>query len=291
MATNDTITGSCTGVSGSKYNLWIEWKVNSQSVANNQSNITVTEYLQRNDGYAASAYDENESRNTAYLTVGEEKKVDHNLIIDTRNSANVTLATWTGNVTHGSDGKLTLALSGGFAMSAGLETNLTGGSVSGNATLPTIETIDRYPTAPTKLTAKEYSDASYHRGDVTITWKGVTGTVTKYKLQMAHTGADDSVFGAWEDVEEFASAGTSGTKTCDKPSTLAAGVKFKFRLLPYNGTLNNASKESNEMTVRGGVRVRSAIGWKIGTVKLYSGGWKTAKCVYIRAGDGWTESI
>ena len=121
--------GSCSGSSGSKYNIWLTATENSQSIENNTSNITVKLYLKRNDTVSSSAYNLNESDNTAKLTVGTDTKVSRNLAIDTRNGATVTLASWTGDVSHNADGTLSLALGGSFTMTG---TGLTGGSVSGS---------------------------------------------------------------------------------------------------------------------------------------------------------------
>lgn len=121
--------GSCSGSSGSKYNIWLTATENSQSIENNTSNITVKLYLKRNDTVSSSAYNLNESDNTAKLTVGTDTKVSRNLAIDTRNGATVTLASWTGDVSHSADGTLSLTLGGSFTMTG---TGLTGGSVSGS---------------------------------------------------------------------------------------------------------------------------------------------------------------
>ena len=132
------IMGSCSGPAAAKYDLWLEVKQNSQSITNNTSNVTVALKLKRNDGYAASAYNLNTNENSVVLKVGDSVKVNKNLKIDTRNSATVTLATWTGNVTHNSDGTLKLSLSGSFTMSG---TSLAGGSVSGSFTCTTIKRV------------------------------------------------------------------------------------------------------------------------------------------------------
>ena len=127
MAIN--IYGSCTGSSGSKYNLWLNVVENSQSVEDNKSNVTVRLRLKRNDGYSDSAYNLNEASNTVILKVGGKEKVNKNLTIDTRDEATVTLATWTGDITHNEDGSLSLSLSGSFTMGG---TSLSGGSISGS---------------------------------------------------------------------------------------------------------------------------------------------------------------
>ncbi len=61
--------------------------------------------------------------------MGGKERVNKNLTIDTRNNVTVTLATWTGDVTHETDGTLSLLVSGSFTMGG---TGLSGGSVSGS---------------------------------------------------------------------------------------------------------------------------------------------------------------
>ena len=129
------INGSCTGTSGDRYDFSAAANVNSQNIEKNRSNITVTVKLRRNDGYAASAYNLNESSNSVLLTVGGVRRVSKNIKIDTRNGAAVTLCSWTGDVSHAADGTLSLAVSASFTMSG---TSLTGGSLSGSVTVPEI---------------------------------------------------------------------------------------------------------------------------------------------------------
>lgn len=166
MATK--IYGNCSGSSGSKYNVWLSVTENSQSITDNSSNVTVKLYLKRNDGVSSSAYNLNTSDNTAKLKVGGDTKVSKNLAIDTRNGVTVTLASWTGDVSHNADGTLSLSLSGNFTMSG---TSLSGGSVSGNFNCTEI------PRAST-LT---FSKTSVNPEDT------VGATVTAASTQFSHT--------------------------------------------------------------------------------------------------------
>ncbi len=127
MAIN--LYGSCSGSSGNKYDLWLNVAQNSQSIEDNKSNVTVRLYLKRNDSYASSAYNLNEASNSVVLKVGGKERVNKNLSIDTRNGSKVTLASWTGDISHNDDGSLSLSVSGSFSMGG---TSLTGGSVSGS---------------------------------------------------------------------------------------------------------------------------------------------------------------
>lgn len=123
--------GTCSGSSAAKYDVWLYVKQNSQDIENNKSNITVKLNLQRNDGYSDSAYNHNESSNSAAIKVNNETKVSKTLAIDTRNGVVVTLASWTGDVSHKDDGTLSLDLSGSFTISG---TSLTGGKVTAEFT-------------------------------------------------------------------------------------------------------------------------------------------------------------
>lgn len=135
MATSGTINGSCTGGSGGKYDIWASWKRNSYSIADCSSNITIDIYVQRNDGYAGSAYNL-EVKPSVSLKVGGASKTATTYYVDTRNSAKCKIATWTGDVDHKTDGSLTLPIAASFSLS-GLS-SLTGGSLSGNAEITTI---------------------------------------------------------------------------------------------------------------------------------------------------------
>lgn len=139
--------GKCTGSSAAKYDLWLAVTQNSQSVENNQSNVTFSLYLKRNDGYADSAYNLYEAQNTVKLSVSGVERVSKSLKIDTRNGATVLLCSWTGNLTHNADGSLSVPVSGSFTMGS---SNLTGGSVSGDFVCTT---IPRCSTASFSLTA------------------------------------------------------------------------------------------------------------------------------------------
>lgn len=155
MAIN--IYGSCSGSSGNKYDIWLNVKQNSQSIEENKSNVTVKLLLKRNDGYSSSAYNLTESSNSVLLKVGGKEKVNKNLTIDTRNNVTVTLATWTGDVSHTDDGSLSLSLSGSFTMGG---TSLSGGSVSGSFNCSDIPRASTLTLSKTSLNPLESVSAS-----------------------------------------------------------------------------------------------------------------------------------
>ena len=139
MATSGTILKKIG--TNSVYTLWIDWVRNSKSDANNTSNITVTLKAKRNDGYPNYGAYNNYGNNTIKLSVGGVAKVNNTAAkIDLRTGTGTTLATWTGNVAHNSDGTLNLALSGYFYFNSSAATSLPKGgyTVSGTAALDTI---------------------------------------------------------------------------------------------------------------------------------------------------------
>ena len=144
-------TNTCNGTAGSKYNLTLNYVINSQSISANTSNITVYATVQRNDGYSASAWNGYENQNHTTLTVGGSVKVDENFILDTRNSRLQELSRWTGDVAHNSDGTLTLAISASFTTD--LAPALTGGSVSASWTLTTIPRTSAFTVTPSSVDA------------------------------------------------------------------------------------------------------------------------------------------
>jgi hypothetical protein len=131
-----TKTVTCTGSSGDKYNLTLTYTENSTNQANNTSNITVSMGVKRNDGYADSAYNLASDACSYSIQVGGVTKASGSKAFDSRDSAVVSLGTWTGDVTHNADGTLTITIGGSFTLSG--VSNLTGGSVSQSWTLTDI---------------------------------------------------------------------------------------------------------------------------------------------------------
>lgn len=290
MALNARINGVCSGSNYTKYSLWAEINVNSQDIPGNKSNVTVSMKTQRNDGVKQSAYNLNEV-NPVSLSVGGIVMVSEKIGIDTRNNQIVTLATWTGDVPHDEDGTLSLNISGSFSMSGTGVSTLTGGSVNGSVE---INPISRYPSSVTVCTAVQDGDTvNYNRGTVTVTWSGASGTITSYKIERAVTDRNSEIFGAWESVKNVISAETHGNINDKVPAEYMSGVKFKYRITALNGQLAAAAKESNVLTVRGGVKVEVVDGQINGTVwhdRTGNKDWAKAPRVHAKNGNKWEET-
>ncbi len=178
------INGSCSGSSAAKYDLWIEIKQNSQNIVNNTSNITAQLKLQRNDGYSGSAYNLTESSNSASLKINGAVKDSGTLEIDTRNSAVVILASWSGDITHSEDGSLTIPVSGSFTMG---NSSLTGGSVSGNFKCTTIQRASTLSLGATSVTPG---------GSFTFGISGVSTFTHKIICQLGTKASQTTAFAA-----------------------------------------------------------------------------------------------
>jgi len=178
--------GECSGSSGGKYDIWLSVAQNSQSITNNTSNVTVSLLLRRNDGYKDSAYNLTALDNSVRLKVGGSTKVSKALAIDTRGCVTLTLAAWTGDVTHKDDGSLDLSISGSFSMNG---TSLSGGSVSGTfacsdiprASELTFDTVTVQPGGNYEGTITSASDSFTHRLYLTLGDKKLSSFISAGK--------------------------------------------------------------------------------------------------------------
>ena len=125
MATSAKNETTC-GYNG-HYHLYMAIKVNSQNANTNQSNVTVTMYAQ-SDSSSYGAYNLDVSGNSVKMTVNGSQVISKTMAMDFRNRATVNLGSWTGNISHGADGKKTLACSGSFSISG--SSYLSNGSIS-----------------------------------------------------------------------------------------------------------------------------------------------------------------
>lgn len=125
MATSAKNETTC-GYNG-HYHLYMAIKVNSQNASTNQSNVTVTMYAQ-SDSSSYGAYNLDASGNSVKMTVNGSQVINKTMAMDFRNRATVNLGSWTGNISHGADGKKTLACSGSFSISG--SSYLSNGSIS-----------------------------------------------------------------------------------------------------------------------------------------------------------------
>jgi len=172
------INGSCTGTAASKYDLWIEW-YQTPDVANGRSKVTAAEYLQRNDGWADSAYNLNADRTNKRITINGSTAYATTNGIDTRNSARISVV-WHSVWVYHSD-FITVDISA--IIPEVTSPQLTGGSVSGKITLDAIDT------APLTITSFWVSDVTQTRARLNYTVTGGTVAVAEYSVNGGSTWA------------------------------------------------------------------------------------------------------
>lgn len=126
--------GNMNGSYGSHYTLWQSITTNSQSVTGNYSNVTVNLYLTF-DGSSYYAYTSDTTSGSMTIDgVGFNYSIG-SISFSSGQSKTITLASWTGNVIHNSDGTRTLSVSGSWNTNT---SRIGSGSCSASATLPTI---------------------------------------------------------------------------------------------------------------------------------------------------------
>lgn len=126
---------------GGVYDLWLDWRVVSQSVADNRSTLSVALYAARTDGHPTLGAYNNYANNTVSLTAGGVACYDTSTAkLDLRTATGAQLAAWSGSFPHNADGSLTLALEGKFYFNSTAASSLPRGwyAVSGSAALDTI---------------------------------------------------------------------------------------------------------------------------------------------------------
>lgn len=117
------------------YHLYMTITQNKRNASTNQSNVTVKMYAQ-SDSSSYGAYNLDASGNTVKMTVNGKQVVNKAMAMDFRNKATVQLASWTGAISHGSDGSKKLDCSGSFSISG--SSYLSGGNISCSIQLESI---------------------------------------------------------------------------------------------------------------------------------------------------------
>lgn len=117
------------------YHLYMTITQNKRDASTNQSNVTVKMYA-RSDSSSYGAYNLDASGNTVKMTVNGKQVVNKTMAMDFRNKATVQLASWTGAISHGSDGSKKLDCSGSFTISG--SSYLSGGNISCSIELESI---------------------------------------------------------------------------------------------------------------------------------------------------------
>ena len=229
MATSAKSEVKC-GYNG-HYHLYMTITVNSQDIANNRSNVTVKMYA-KSDSSSYGAYNLSSSANTVKMTVNGSQVVNKTMAMDFRNKATVNLASWTGNISHGSDGTKTLSCSGSFTISG--SSYLSGGNISASIALDAIPRS----TVPT-LSA----------GSVAI------GSALTIKLSPAVSGWTHKLYYKYGSNSRVQLATSAGNYNWTLPTSLASYLPsatsgtLTIEVDTYNGSTKIGSTQSVTVTM------------------------------------------
>lgn len=176
---SSVIEGSVTGAEATrKYRFWVEWSSTPNASAG-ASYLRVKAYVQRTDGYAASAWNNNVSASQKTLVVdGTPYHSAHNGI-DTRNSQKVLIAEVEKTISHNANGYRTVNISASFPK---VVDNLTGGTLSGQAVLDYIDmsapTLNATVTGTTATSVTLQVNSNAALSDIQYRVIGVSGWVS-----------------------------------------------------------------------------------------------------------------
>lgn len=222
MAAAETWTTTCSGTYGSKYTLRLQCTQNKRNVTANTSNVTVTLTCYRPDGSSSGAYSLTASKNNAKLSVNGVQRVNRNLAIDMRNGKVVTLATWTGDIAHNSDGSKTVAISGSFTMApAG---GCSGGSISKSWSLVSIPRASSIASVTSSVAAGGTATVNISRASSSFTHE-VTWSMGGYSYKQTGIGtsASFSIPMNWINAIPNSTSGTATVKVQTKNGSANIG--------------------------------------------------------------------
>jgi hypothetical protein len=214
---------------------------NSQSVSNNTSNITVTfelggaGALGLSTDYTGSSFNGYTCYGTIYVNGSEKASGSSSATI--KNNTKVTLASWTGNVSHNNDGTLSIPIRGVFT--GGTSTQASGGEASGTVTFDTIPRASSVTCTTANVGAKPTFTISRASSGFTHTLKysfgSLSGTIA--------TGVGTS-YSNWTIPTSFyaqipnSTSGT-GTITCD---TYNGSTYIGSKTCSFTVTVPNTAK-------------------------------------------------
>lgn len=174
------INGTTSGKNGSITNTWIEYKVTAQSTVNNTSTLDVYLYSQCTQ-YKDTKWER--SGNYGYVQIDNGTKQYTNLPngYNFQNKHLNTFAHHTFTVTHNADGTKTLTLKGAWDKGSSTSEWITGGTVSGQITLPqiarasTISGLNTFLGTQGGITITRQSSSFTHT--ITYTFGSASGTI------------------------------------------------------------------------------------------------------------------
>ena len=206
------------------YTFYLVVTLNSQSIANNTSNITVTHKAKSNGAYSFADF----STPASYIIVnGVTKKTTTVKAIST--SGTYTIGTWTGDVTHGSNGKLTLSVDGQF------KHNIT--NTSTYYYLPANNTLSYSGALPDLHTPPAITNLTFTESNSTLTNAGVAANIFVPYL----SNKTATIAATFYDSATVSSTSLSDGSSTFSGTTLSVGMNYTNKALNYTASSNTTS--------------------------------------------------
>ena len=279
MALSGTITGGI-----DHYRLLIEWSA-TQNVAENASYVTARMYLHNDYNIVVGS------------RAGTTGKVGSSTATGTAPAVSGTgkrllLTTSAIKVPHASDGTASVTISSNYPVKATLTINgvskyyasfTASGSVSLNK-------LNRTPGTPGTPVGGGLGRGGYiyHDEAPGLTWSGASGTVTGYEVQMRYLARSGGRWSGWSTIGSPSETSLSSYRWAK--SDAVAGGKVEFRVRAENESLAGEWSESLSLKIDGGGWVKTADGWKYGSIWVKTAsGWNRSDRTWVKASGGWTR--
>ncbi len=231
-----TVSNTCNGSYGSDCKVYLDYTINnseSDRISRNKSNITLTLWAQATSSNVGAYNNGNKCK--AYIYVdGTTKKSSTSLNMDFRNKKKVSMLSWTGDVSHNTDGTLSITIKGSFDTNG--PSSVTTGTVSYKWTLPTIPRASSVTCADgniesaTTININRASSSFTHT--VSYNFQGLTGTIA---TKTGNTSIGWTIPASFYEKIPNAKSG-QGTITCQtyNGSTLIGTSTCKFNVFVIN---------------------------------------------------------
>lgn len=254
-----------------KYNITVtESNINTSK---NTSDITVSvKFWRTNTGY------ETYGSGTVYVTVDGTQYTASVTSSQIITSSGIILFTKKLTITHNSDGSKSVTIR------AKIDHSRFDSDWNGFTTALT--KINAAPSAPTTFTITAGYGNYVGLGDtVTLKWSGASGTITGYELQYSRGNS------GWKTWKTITGTTTTDSFTSTDINVNGAGKAVKYRIRALNGSYASAWKESNTLTMMGGMDLKVSNSWRTGSIWIkVNGTWRRAKRVWIKVGNTWQYS-
>ena len=174
------LNGTSTGKNDDRFDVWVEYKVTSQSIANNASTIKAYFYAALKSGESSSTK-QNSGLDSTFSVGGTAGTAVKDGSYDFTSASKINaLGSFSGDIKHNSDGTKTVTFSGSFTTESDY---IAGGSISKSVTLktiarasvPTVSTLS--PNMGSSFTIYTNRKSTSFTHTITYSFAGKTGTV------------------------------------------------------------------------------------------------------------------